>query len=275
MQHAPPSLRSIDPAWIDTLVTKCLQPASVLALLHDRGGADRSRVAGFRFAGRGVQMPALVAQHARMSAPRPFAAKRWIVGACVGLAFAAAGWALRDWWPTRRACCSPADLPISLAICDSTMPRLFRHWTRWALPSAKWPISRLGGLPPSDSFVERLYQMLEGLEIEWNAALGAPELAILGEAASARHVLSGPLPRLERHSFGRDASGLRRRTERAIVRDGTEDVGPPTAITARREHRPASRARIGHCVGRPAIHLAWSPPSQSAHGIGSMTQGDF
>ena len=268
MQHAPPSLRSIDPAippWIDTLVTKCLQPdpssrySTIAEVLTELESLDPDP------AGRGVQMPALVAQHARMSAPRPFAAKRWIVGACVGLAFAAAGWALRDRWLSPVRPSLAADLPISLAILPFHNASGDPALDSLGVTISELLISRLGGSSYLRTVsLERLYQMLEGLEIEWNAALGAPELAILGEAASARHVLSGRFARLD-NGIRLDATLQDRAAGQSVqlFEMAREDAGLLTAITQLGVSIGEHLARGSVTVSDDLRSTPWSPPSHS------------
>ena len=197
MQHAPPSVRSIDPAIpasVDALVTRCLQPdpaaryQRLADLVADLDGLDQHGHPT-------LSMPA-VASSTRGS-PGSMV-RRWsLLAACLLLVLVGAVWVWRGRSSPPRSSPQVSNGPaISLAIL---------------------PFRNASGDPTLDSFgaslsevlrtelgqssqvrtvaADRLRQVLQDLRIAPNATLAPTELARVADFTSARSVLWGQYTR--------------------------------------------------------------------------------
>ena len=198
MQHAPPSVRSIDPAIptsVDALVTKCLQPdpaaryQRLADLVADLEGLDQHGHPT-------LSMPAVAPSSTRGS-PGSMA-RRWsLLAACLLLVLVGAVWVWRGRSSPPRSSPQVSNGPaISLAIL---------------------PFRNASGDPTLDSFgaslsevlrtelgqssqvrtvaADRLRQVLQDLRIAPNATLAPTELARVADFTSARSVLWGQYTR--------------------------------------------------------------------------------
>jgi eukaryotic-like serine/threonine-protein kinase len=198
MQHAPPSVRSIDPAIpssVDALVTRCLQPdpaaryQRLADLVADLEGLDQHGHPT-------LAMPAVAPSTTRGS-PGSMV-RRWsLLAACLLLVLVGAVWVWRGRSSPPRSSPQVSNGPvISLAIL---------------------PFRNASGDPTLDSFgaslsevlrtelgqssqvrtvaADRLRQVLQDLRIAPNATLAPTELARVADFTSARSVLWGQYTR--------------------------------------------------------------------------------
>jgi len=202
MQHAPPSVRSIDPtipAAVDALVTKCLQPdpalryqrfADLLAELNQLDANGHPLVAA-------ATTPTVVFKPGT-SATRRFATRRWPepASALLLLVLAGSGWVLRDRLFSSRPQQAAGGPTVSLAILpfknasgDPSLDSLGSSLSE-VLRTELGQSSRVRTVPS-----DRLHQVLQDLRIAPNATLAPVELARVADFTSARSVLSGQFTR--------------------------------------------------------------------------------
>ena len=197
MQHAPPSVRSVDPtipAGVDAIVTKCLQPdpaaryQRLADLVADLEALDQH---GHPTLTSGFAAPA--ARGASAASVR-----RWgVAAACVFLAAIAIALVLRGrMGPARTAPPAAGGPTISLAILpfrnasgDPTLDSLGSSLGE-VLRTELGQSARVRTVPS-----DRLHQVLQDLRIAPNATLAPTELARVADFTSARSVLWGQYTR--------------------------------------------------------------------------------
>jgi serine/threonine protein kinase/tetratricopeptide (TPR) repeat protein len=196
MQTAPPAVRTVDPtipAWLDDLITRCLQPdpaarvqsmAEVVSILEQTD--PRTQVAA-------------TAATPSVSVPRPdwWRDRRLHIAAVLTLlAVAGVAGVSRLWTPDPTPVATPNGPAVSLAVLPfrnaSTDPTLDKLG-----PSLSQVLATMLGQSSQVRTVapDRLNQVLTDLRISANAALTPTELARIADFTSTEHVIWGQVTR--------------------------------------------------------------------------------
>jgi serine/threonine protein kinase/tetratricopeptide (TPR) repeat protein len=277
MQHAPASVRSIDPTIpvaVDALVTKCLQPdpaaryQRLSELVDDlerldkdghptlpMGGLAPTRTTGWRTALTG---------------------RRAVVAAALLVAVAGAGWALRGRILPARSSKQAASGPtISLAILpfrnasgDPTLDSLGSSLSE-VLRTELGQSSRVRTVAS-----DRLHQVLQDLRIAPNATLAPTELARVADFTSAQSVLWGQYTRFG-NAIRIDATlqDLERQQTVPLNALAANEGSLLTAITELAGAVRESLARGSTDVLNELKSTAWKPSTTSFEALRLYDQG--
>jgi serine/threonine protein kinase/tetratricopeptide (TPR) repeat protein len=194
--HAPPAVRTVDPtipAWLDDLITRCLQPDPAA-----RFQSMAEVVSVLEQADPGTQIASTAVTPALPVARRDWWRNRWLHVAAVITLLAAGGWAgwARLWTSEPVPAATPSGPSVSLAVLPfrnaSTDPTLDKLG-----PSLSQVLATMLGQSSQVRTVapDRLNQVLADLRISANAALTPSELARVADFTSTEHVIWGQVTR--------------------------------------------------------------------------------